>query len=104
VLLFALLHDSRREHEYDDPGHGERGARLARELHARGLLDLDASQMERLVLASRTNADGTVSRDATVGVCFDADRLDLGRVGIDLDPELMSTDAGRKRGSCSRLN
>jgi HD superfamily phosphodiesterase len=52
VLLFALLHDSRREHEYDDPGHGERGARLARELHAGGLLDLEAGQMEKLVLAA----------------------------------------------------
>ena len=35
-------------HEYDDPGHGERGGRLARELHAGGLLDLAAGQMEKL--------------------------------------------------------
>jgi hypothetical protein len=39
----------------------------------------------------------TLSTDPTVGVCFDADRLDLGRVGIEPDPELMSTEAGRKR-------
>jgi uncharacterized protein len=99
VLLFALLHDSRRENEYDDPGHGERGAKFARELHAQGLLELDGGQMEKLVLACRTHTDGTLSSDATVGVCFDADRLDLGRVGIEPDLELMSTDAGRKRAS-----
>jgi hypothetical protein len=40
---------------------------------------------------------GQLSTDPTVGVCFDADRLDLGRVGIEPDPELISTDAGRKR-------
>jgi uncharacterized protein len=97
VLLFALLHDSRRENEYDDPGHGERGARLARELYAEGILGLDADQMNKLVLACRTHTDGTTSTDATVGVCFDADRFDLGRVGIEPDPELMSTDAGRER-------
>jgi uncharacterized protein len=73
------------------------GAELARELHAEGVLDLDADQVEKLVLACRTHTDGKTSTDATVGVCFDADRLDLGRVGIEPDPELMSTDGGRKR-------
>jgi hypothetical protein len=53
-------------------------------------------EMEKLVLACRTHTDGTVSRDATVGVCFDADRLDLVRVGIEPDPKLMSTAAGRE--------
>jgi hypothetical protein len=61
------------------------------------ILDLDAGQMEKLVLACRTHTDGTTSSDPTVGACFDADRLDLGRVGIEPDPDLMSTEAGRKR-------
>jgi uncharacterized protein len=99
VLAFALFHDAMRENEDDDLGHGERGAELARELHAEGILDLDASQMDRLVFACKTHTDGTTSSDATVGVCFDADRLDLLRVGIEPDPELMSTVAGRERAS-----
>jgi uncharacterized protein len=102
VLLFALLHDSQRENEDDDPGHGERAAQLARELHAEGILDLGAGQLDKLVLACRTHTDGTRSTDPTVGVCFDADRLDLGRVGIEPDPELMSTNAGRERASRMR--
>jgi hypothetical protein len=65
-------------------------------LYAEGSLDLDAGQKEKLVLACRTHTDGATSSDATVGVCFDADRLDLVRVGIEPDAELMSTDAGRK--------
>jgi hypothetical protein len=40
---------------------------------------------------------GGLQTDATVGVCFDADRLDFGSVGIEPDLELMSTEAGRKR-------
>jgi len=79
--------------------------RFARELHSGGILDLDAGQMDKLVLACRTHTDGTISSDATVGACFDADRLDLDRVGIEPDPELMSTDAGRERARVlSRLN
>jgi uncharacterized protein len=96
VVLFALFHDAMRENEDDDPGHGERGAQLARELYAEGVLDLDAGQMEKLVLACRTHTDGTISTDATVGVCFDADRLDLGRVGIRPEPSFLSTDAARR--------
>jgi uncharacterized protein len=97
VEAFAALHDACRVNDYDDPGHGERGAKLARELYAEGVLDLDGGQMEKLVLACRTHTDGATSSDPTVGVCFDADRLDLGRVGIEPAPFYMSTDAGRER-------
>jgi uncharacterized protein len=50
------------------------------------LRDLDAGQMEKLVLACKSQTDGTISSDPTLGVCFDADRLDLGRVGIETHP------------------
>ena len=33
--------------------------------------------------------------DATVNACFDADRLDLGRVGITPNPDKMATVQGR---------
>jgi uncharacterized protein len=97
VEAFAALHDACRVNDDDDPGHGGRSAQLARELHAEGILDLDVGQMEKLVLACRTHTDGATSSDATVGVCFDADRLDLGRVGIEPDPFYMSTVARRER-------
>ena len=35
------------------------------------------------------------TEDETVNACFDADRLDLGRVGITPDPEKMATVQGR---------
>ena len=33
---------------------------------------------------------------ATIDACFDADRLDLGRVNITPDPEKMATEKGKE--------
>lgn len=33
---------------------------------------------------------------STIDACFDADRLDLGRVGITPDPEKMATERGKE--------
>jgi uncharacterized protein len=95
VLLFALLHDTMRLNDGHDPDHGRRAAAFAGELHAEGQLGIAASQLDLLVHACAEHADGTVSSDPTVGACWDADRLDLPRVGITPRPELFSTDAAR---------
>ena len=95
VLLFALLHDTMRLNDGHDPEHGRRAAAFAGELHAEGLLGIAASQLDLLVHACAEHADGTVSTDPTVGACWDADRLDLPRVGITPRPELFSTDVAR---------
>lgn len=95
VFLFALLHDTMRLNDGHDPEHGRRAATFAAELDAAGLLGIAAPQLGLLVHACAEHADGTVSTDPTVGVCWDADRLDLPRVGITPRPELFSTDAAR---------
>lgn len=81
VKLFALFHDSRRINEQIDDGHGERGAELAASLRG-SLVFLDDAQFELLSEACRLHTDGLTEADATLGACWDADRLDLGRVGI----------------------
>ena len=81
VELFALLHDSQREHEGDDPEHGHRAAEYARSLQG-VWFDLSSDELELLVYACRHHSDGFTEADLTVQVCWDADRLDLGRVGI----------------------
>lgn len=91
VFLFALLHDTRRENEAYDPGHGARAAVYARELAARSSLAVGDQRLELLCHALELHSDGQVSDDPTVGVCWDADRLHLPRVGIDPDPALFST-------------
>lgn len=95
VLLFALLHDAMRLNDGHDPEHGRRAAVFAGELGADGLLGIAAPQVELLLHACAEHADGTVSDDPTVGACWDADRLDLPRVGITPRPELFSTDVAR---------
>ena len=80
-----------------DPEHGPRG-RLAVELHEEGLLAVTDAQLDLLHHACFEHADGTVSDDPTVGVCWDADRLDLPRVGITPRPDLFSTAAARTGG------
>jgi len=47
--------------------------------------------MELLVTACQIHNGGPPQSEPTLAVCLDADRLDLGRVGITPDPTLLST-------------
>jgi uncharacterized protein len=98
VLCFGLLHDTRRENEAYDPGHGMRAATFAAELRAETLLALDDSRFAALDEALRLHSNGLVSPDPTIGACWDADRLHLPRVSIDPDPALFSTAAAHGPG------
>jgi len=80
VQLFAIFHDARRVNEGYDDGHGERGADLAAEL--RHVFDLSDADFELLYEACAGHTDGLTDADLTIQVCWDADRLDLGRVGV----------------------
>jgi uncharacterized protein len=91
VICFGLLHDTRRESESYDPGHGSRAAAFAAELRDEGLLALGNARFAVLTEALRLHSDGLVSSDPTIGACWDADRLHLPRVSIEPKPELFST-------------
>ena len=95
VLLFGLLHDTRRENEHVDPGHGPRAVAYARELARAGVLVLSGPRLELLCHAIEEHSNGLVSADATVGSCWDADRLHLPRVLIQPDPARFSTSLAR---------
>jgi uncharacterized protein len=94
VRLFALFHDARRVNEWRDPGHGQRGGELARSLRG-SLVQLDDARFELLYEACRLHTDGFTEGDPTLQACWDADRLDLGRVGIIPKPHRLCTDAAR---------
>lgn len=91
VQLFAFFHDSRRFTDGSDPGHGSRGAEYARRLRGE-FFDLPDEEFELLYVACRDHTDVDNSDNITVQTCFDADRLDLFRVGIKPDPTLLCTD------------
>jgi uncharacterized protein len=94
VFLFALFHDSMRLNDNHDPLHGPRGAALARELRGEAF-DLEDAEMGLLGFACEEHTNGGVGSDPTVGVCWDADRLNLWRVGRRPGPRLLSTEAAR---------
>jgi len=97
VELFAFLHASQRHDDYEDRQHGERGAEFARALQGRHF-DLGERQLSRLTQAIRHHSGGEVSTDATIQCCWDADRLDLGRVGIRPHPRFLSDHAAARIG------
>ena len=95
VRLFAVFHDSCRRNEYGDPEHGPRGSALAELFRAAGHFQLDDNRMDLLVTACRIHNGGPPQSEPTLAVCLDADRLDLGRVGIIPDPRLLSTTTAK---------
>ncbi len=92
VELFALFHDSRRVNESIDRGHGLRGGDFAHSLRG-SLVHLDDARFDLLHEACRLHTDGLTESDPTIQACWDADRLDLGRVGILPRRHLLCTDA-----------
>ena len=92
VELFALLHDSQRRNEDDDPLHGARAAVYAVSLQG-GYFVLEAARLEQLAFAIRHHSDGKRHKDPTIQTCWDADRLDLGRVGIKPSARYLSAQA-----------
>jgi len=95
VALFALFHDSRRENEGWDDGHGLRGAEFAASLRDTHIA-LDRYRFDLLYYACAEHTHGRTEGDVTVQTCWDADRLDLGRVHITPDPEFLCTEPARR--------
>ena len=94
IELFAYLHDSRRLDDWEDLGHGARAAVYLQTLRGH-YFDISDEELELLVYACRHHSDGIMEGDVTVLTCWDADRLDLGRVGIRPDPRYLCTPAAR---------
>ena len=96
VRLFAILHDTCRLNDDKDLGHGPRAADMLGTLIGI-LLTLDPHRLVLLEQAIRHHTDGLISDDPTIGTCWDADRLDLGRVGKNPEARYMSTEEGKRR-------
>jgi uncharacterized protein len=95
VRLFAVLHDSRRISEGTDPDHGPRAAEFALTLRGR-LFDLPDREFHLLHRACAGHTHERTHPDVTIQTCWDADRLDLGRVGITPHPKYLCTEVARR--------
>ena len=94
VEYFSLLHDCKRIGDGYDDGHGSRAADFATTIRETWI-GLEDADFDRLTLALSAHSDGSLSDDVTVQTCWDADRLDLGRVGIVPNPKYLGTEAAR---------
>ena len=92
IELFAFLHDSQRLDDRRDRGHGARASEYARALNGT-YFDLSPNQIEHLCKAISHNSRGKIETNVTIQSCWDADRLDLGRVGIKPSAEFLSNEA-----------
>lgn len=94
VALFALFHDSRRLSDQADPEHGPRGAQLVVSLRD-SLPAIADVQLDLLITACQLHTRSRTHHDSTIQTCFDADRLDLGRLDKVVDPAFLCTEAAR---------
>ena len=94
IHYFAVYHDKCRENESFDPEHGLRASILIEKERNTVLKDLNDTQIELLKYACKNHTHLHKSNDITINTCFDADRLDLTRIGCTLNPSKMATDIG----------
>jgi uncharacterized protein len=96
--LFAIYHDSCRINDGSDREHGPRAAAMLKD-HFRTFTPsffFNTASLELLIHAVEHHTAGGISENPTIGACWDADRLDLGRVSITPSPHLMSTVFGKR--------
>ena len=91
ISHFAYFHDCMRVNEHRDDGHGIRGGKYA--LKNKDLLDLDDDQLNILYKACAGHTGGRNPSSDTIACCWEADRLDLRRVGIEPDLQWFYSDA-----------
>ena len=60
-------------------------------------IHLNSTQMYQLTEACRYHSMGRLSKDVTIQTCWDADRLDLGRVGERPNPTYLGNKAARDK-------
>jgi len=94
VTLFAYLHDACRANEEWDPERGMRSAQLAHKWRGT-YFDLSRGNFDLLYTACAAQGDGLIEGDITLQTCWDADRLDIGRVGMMIIPSRLCTEAAR---------
>ena len=96
IRLFAYLHDSCRKNDGYDERHGPRAAKMMNSLRNILLKDLTDHQFKLLQTACYLHTTTHRTGDSTIDACFDADRLDLSRVGVEPDPDKMATEKGKE--------
>ena len=94
VRFFAYLHDKCRLNDWKDLEHGVRAADMLPTIRDTILKSFTDEEVSLLEKACRYHTTELRTGIPTIDVCFDADRLDLCRVGITPNPKLMASKEG----------
>ena len=95
ISLFAAFHDCMRANESLDPQHGLRGAEFAKSIRKQ-LPFMSDEQFDKLYYACQWHTDKILTDDVTLGACWDADRLDLRRVGITPNAKFLNSSFAKE--------
>jgi len=94
VSYFSYFHDCMRENEHEDFEHGLRGSIFAK--RHRKLINLNENQFQQLLNACEGHTTGERPSCITINTCWDADRLDIGRVGIRPSSQYLHTAEAKR--------
>ena len=94
IEYFAFFHDNQRLSDGRDPLHGSRAADLIKKQYA-AKLDLNSEELDELYVACENHTKGWIEAPKTIQTCWDADRLDLWRVGSMPDRSRLCTEAAK---------
>jgi len=98
--LFSILHDSKRENEHLDINHGKRASEFVKKLIEEKYIKLNTRDEEQLIYACANHTKPDVTNpfynDIIVQICFDADKMDIGRVGIVPDEKYFLTQYAKE--------
>lgn len=94
IRIFPYIHDISRVNDGHDPEHGARATEVIDCYRHSLFMWFTDSEIDLLKFACTHHSTLLRSGDPTIDACFDAERLDLTRRGIVLNPELMATEKG----------
>ncbi len=93
AVVMGFLHDCARRNDKNDIEHARDSEVLARGLVERFYPHLD---VDRICEAIAGHADGEVTSDPFTGCLWDADRMELKRIGRTIDLDLLSTKVAKR--------
>lgn len=96
IKAFAYLHDSERLDNGEDIDHGKRASKLIDTIRDTLLSGFSDEQIAKLKKACELHTVCHKTDDATINICFDADRMDLLRIHVMPLPKRMATRQGAR--------
>lgn len=99
LIVFAFFHDIRREHEAGDPEHGIRAAKYLQSFKYK--INISKSELDKAMIACEGHTHIMHHDDIDVASCWDADRLDLYRVGVKPDPDRLNSNYSKDSSNIS---